>query len=144
LLEEGLLSRKDLEPIPSFPQGLCDFPGAIRYKNSVLEQAYRRFTKESIIEKTYPYKISPNPFAKEGNYLPFAKGGEEGFGFGCPHYYGLICNSHGKGEEAFEAICSESSPWLDDPTHPHPSPLDVLMKTFCLNIDGSRESILPE
>ena len=36
-------------------------------------------------------KISPNPsFPKEGKFLPFVKGGEEGFGFSCPYNYALI------------------------------------------------------
>jgi 4-alpha-glucanotransferase len=43
LLEEGLLSREDLEPIPSFSEARCDFSEAIRYKDKVLEQAYQRF-----------------------------------------------------------------------------------------------------
>jgi len=44
-----------------------------------------------MIEKTCPYKISPNPsFIKEGNYLPFLKGGEEGFGSGRPFVDALI------------------------------------------------------
>ncbi|HVP78881.1 MAG TPA: 4-alpha-glucanotransferase [Thermodesulfobacteriota bacterium] len=43
LLEEGLLSREDLDPVPSFPESRCDFSGAIPYKDKLLEQAYRRF-----------------------------------------------------------------------------------------------------
>lgn len=34
LLEEGLLSRADLEPIPPFPQTRCDFPEAIRSRQN--------------------------------------------------------------------------------------------------------------
>jgi hypothetical protein len=38
-------------------------------------------TKESIIGKTYCSQNLPYPlFAKEGKFLPFVKGGEEGFG----------------------------------------------------------------
>ena len=44
LLEEGLLSREDLEPIPSFSEARCDFSEAIRYKDRVLERAFQRFT----------------------------------------------------------------------------------------------------
>lgn len=43
LVEEGLLSREDLDPIPPFPEGRCDFFEAIRYKDKLLEQAYQRF-----------------------------------------------------------------------------------------------------
>jgi len=43
LLEEGLLSREDIDPIPSFPEGRCDFPEATRYKKTLLERAYHRF-----------------------------------------------------------------------------------------------------
>ncbi|HUL22850.1 MAG TPA: 4-alpha-glucanotransferase [Thermodesulfobacteriota bacterium] len=45
LLEEGLLSQEDLEPIPPFPEGRCDFSEAIRYKDKLLERAYRRFNQ---------------------------------------------------------------------------------------------------
>jgi 4-alpha-glucanotransferase len=43
LFEEGLLSREDLDPIPPFPQGRCDFSEVIRYKDKLLERAYQRF-----------------------------------------------------------------------------------------------------
>ena len=43
LLEEGFLSREDLDPIPPFPEGRCDFPGAIRYKDELLKRAYQCF-----------------------------------------------------------------------------------------------------
>ncbi len=48
-------------------------------------------------------KISPNPSlpvqgqekdAKEGEFLPFVKGGWEGFGLQRPYNYGLISNCH--------------------------------------------------
>jgi 4-alpha-glucanotransferase len=45
LVEEGLLSRKDLDPIPSFPEARCDFSEVIRYKGRLLEQAYQRFNQ---------------------------------------------------------------------------------------------------
>jgi 4-alpha-glucanotransferase len=40
LLEEGLLSREDLDPIPPYPEGRCNFPEVIRYKERLLERAY--------------------------------------------------------------------------------------------------------
>ncbi len=43
LLDEGFLARGDLDPMPSFPEGRCDFSAVIPYKNKVLEQAYQRF-----------------------------------------------------------------------------------------------------
>ena len=43
LLEEGLLSKEDLEPIPPFPQTRCDFSEVIRYKDKLLELAYQHF-----------------------------------------------------------------------------------------------------
>ena len=50
-------------------------------------------TKESIIEQTFSSENLPSPlFAKEGKFLPFVKGGKEGFSFGCPYNYGLISN----------------------------------------------------
>jgi 4-alpha-glucanotransferase len=45
LLEETLLSRGDLEPIPRFPETRCDFPEAIRYKEKLLELAYRHLNQ---------------------------------------------------------------------------------------------------
>ena len=44
LFEEGLLSREDLDPVPSFPEGRCDFSEVIRYKDKLLERAYQHFT----------------------------------------------------------------------------------------------------
>jgi hypothetical protein len=50
--------------------------------------SFSSFTTESIIEKTYssqnlPYPLFACPWqekdAKEGKFLPFAKGGKEGF-----------------------------------------------------------------
>jgi 4-alpha-glucanotransferase len=45
LIEEGLLSKEDLEPIPSFPEARCDFSKAIRYKDNLLERAYQHFNQ---------------------------------------------------------------------------------------------------
>jgi hypothetical protein len=50
----------------------------------------KNIAKESIIEQTYCSENLPCPlFAKEGEFLPFVKGGKEGFSFLCPHNYGL-------------------------------------------------------
>jgi len=43
LIEEGLLMREDLEPVPLFPDGRCDFSLAIPYKTRLLELAYQTF-----------------------------------------------------------------------------------------------------
>ena len=43
LIEEGLLSKEDLDPIPPFPEARCEFPKVIRYKDKVLERAYHHF-----------------------------------------------------------------------------------------------------
>ena len=45
LIEEGLLSRGDLEPIPPFSEVRCDFSEAIRYKEKLLERAYQKFSE---------------------------------------------------------------------------------------------------
>jgi 4-alpha-glucanotransferase len=45
LLEEGFLSREDIDPIPSFAEGHCDFAAVIPYKERLLEHAYRHFTR---------------------------------------------------------------------------------------------------
>jgi hypothetical protein len=72
----------------------------------------KNIAKESIIEQTYCSENLPpafaeaasrrqvaplcppgqrpyGPAAKEGEFLPFVKGGKEGFSFLCPHNYGL-------------------------------------------------------
>jgi hypothetical protein len=51
-----------------------------------------KIAKESIINQTYPTKISPNPSFSKRGIPPFLKGGKRGFGLGCPHYYGLTNN----------------------------------------------------
>ena len=43
LLEEGLLTREDLDGLPPFPDVRCDFPEVIRYKKTLLERAYHHF-----------------------------------------------------------------------------------------------------
>jgi hypothetical protein len=54
----------------------------------------RVITKESIIKKTYASGNLPSPlFANEGEFLPFAKGGKEGFSLQCPYNLGLTNNS---------------------------------------------------
>ncbi len=53
LLEEGLLSREDLEPIPPFSEARCDFSEAIRYKGRLLERAYQRFTSRGKGEESF-------------------------------------------------------------------------------------------
>jgi len=50
-------------------------------------------TKESIIEQTYCSENLPQPlFTKEGKFLPFVKGGKEGFSVQGLHYFGLTDN----------------------------------------------------
>ena len=47
-------------------------------------------TKEYIIEKTYSFGKSPlTPLLQRGEFLPFVKGGKEGFNLLCLHNYGL-------------------------------------------------------
>jgi 4-alpha-glucanotransferase len=43
LIEEGLLTKDNIEPIPAFPEGRCDFPQVILFKDRLLERAYERF-----------------------------------------------------------------------------------------------------
>ena len=47
--------------------------------------------KQSINRKEIILRKSPlTPLFQRGEFLPFAKGGEEGFSFQCLHNYGLI------------------------------------------------------
>ena len=43
LIEEGLLSKEDLRPVPAFPGGRCNFSLVIPYKTRLLELAYYNF-----------------------------------------------------------------------------------------------------
>ena len=43
LVDEGLLSREDLQPVPEFPAGRVDFPSVIEYKRRILDRAYENF-----------------------------------------------------------------------------------------------------
>ncbi len=45
LIEEGMLSKEDLDSIPPFPDGRCDFSEAIPYKEKLLERAYQHFSE---------------------------------------------------------------------------------------------------
>ncbi len=47
--------------------------------------------EQFIIQKTYSSENLPHPlFAKEGQFLPFVKGGKEGFSLQRPNNYGQI------------------------------------------------------
>jgi 4-alpha-glucanotransferase len=48
LIEDGLLSRADLEPLSRFPEERCDFPAAISYKKRLLELACNNFKRNGI------------------------------------------------------------------------------------------------
>ena len=41
-------------------------------------------------------------FAKEGEFLPFVEGGQEGFGLQHPYNYGLISNFMAQGKKTFK------------------------------------------
>src|SRR5512143_1380326 len=43
LLEEGWLTREEIEPIPSFPEDRCNYTDVLPYKEGLLEKAYQRF-----------------------------------------------------------------------------------------------------
>jgi 4-alpha-glucanotransferase len=60
LLEEGLLSREDLEPIPPFPEARCDFSEVIRYKHKLLERAYQRFSEQGEGRESFEAFCSEN------------------------------------------------------------------------------------
>ncbi len=45
LVDDGLLSREDLEPMPDFPTGRVDYPGVIEHRGRVLDRAYERFNE---------------------------------------------------------------------------------------------------
>src|SRR5512139_2613399 len=43
MMEMGLLTRDDLEPLPSFPRDVVDYHAVITYKNRLFRKAYTRF-----------------------------------------------------------------------------------------------------
>lgn len=45
LIEDGLLHRNDLDPVPLFPEDRCDYVSVVHYKQRLLEVAYRNFRK---------------------------------------------------------------------------------------------------
>jgi 4-alpha-glucanotransferase len=47
LIEDGLLTRDEIYPIPSFPPGLCDYGQVIEYKLRLLDFAYERLKIEN-------------------------------------------------------------------------------------------------
>ncbi len=46
LVDSGLLRERDIEAIPSFPAGRCDYPSVIPYKFGLLRLAYESFKKD--------------------------------------------------------------------------------------------------
>lgn len=46
LIEDGLLARSDLDPIPLYPEGHCDYLSVIPYKSRLLELAYHNFREK--------------------------------------------------------------------------------------------------
>ena len=53
LIEDGLLVRTDLDPIPPFPVGHCDFSLVIPYKKRLLELAYQNFRKNGKYRESF-------------------------------------------------------------------------------------------
>jgi len=45
LVRDGLVPKKEIESKPSFPDGRCDYSGAIAYKERLLARAYQEFVK---------------------------------------------------------------------------------------------------
>jgi 4-alpha-glucanotransferase len=60
LIEEGLLTKKDLEPVPLFPAGRCDFSLVIPYKTKLLELAYRNFKGNGAHRESFEAFCSKN------------------------------------------------------------------------------------
>jgi hypothetical protein len=51
---------------------------------------FAQINNQSVIEQTYCSENFPQPlFVKEGEFLPFVKGGKEGFSLQGLHYSGL-------------------------------------------------------
>lgn len=46
LLEEGLLDRRDFEPVPTFPHERVEFEKVVPFKKKILQEAYERFKEK--------------------------------------------------------------------------------------------------
>ncbi|OGW75305.1 MAG: 4-alpha-glucanotransferase [Omnitrophica bacterium RBG_13_46_9] len=53
LIEDGFLSEKDLNQMPTFPQGRCDYESAISYKEKLFARAYKNFDLNKKSEPEY-------------------------------------------------------------------------------------------
>ncbi|MBE0478944.1 4-alpha-glucanotransferase, partial [Candidatus Aerophobetes bacterium] len=54
LINQGFLEKKDVRPVPSFPQGWCDYQEATSFNAGILNCAYERFCAKK--EKDYEYE----------------------------------------------------------------------------------------
>jgi len=52
MVQEGLLNKTDIEPLPPFPKGKVDYEAVITYKKRLFHLAYERFKKK----KNYDYQ----------------------------------------------------------------------------------------
>lgn len=60
MLKEGLLEKKDTEPLPSFPKNKIDYPEVIRYKEKIFDKAYEYFKTGGKNENEYQKFYSEN------------------------------------------------------------------------------------
>ncbi len=51
LVQEGLLAREDLEPLPAFPAEKVDYEAATAYKDRLFSEAFDRFAKSAVPEE---------------------------------------------------------------------------------------------
>jgi 4-alpha-glucanotransferase len=62
LVDDGLLSKKEIKPVPLFPQSKCDFKKVIRYKDTLLEKAFQRFSRKGKKQKAFKNFCRENSF----------------------------------------------------------------------------------
>lgn len=60
LLEEGLIDKKDVGSVPSFPQKSVDYPSAIRYKEQFLNRTYEHMRRSHKDFAAYEQFVSEN------------------------------------------------------------------------------------
>ena len=53
MVEEGLLRKEDIEPIPKFTVSRVDYPKVITYKRKLFDKAYERFKKLHLYRSEY-------------------------------------------------------------------------------------------
>ncbi|MDD5438763.1 MAG: 4-alpha-glucanotransferase [Candidatus Omnitrophica bacterium] len=53
LAAQGLLTDKDMPPVPDFPGNRCDFDSVIAYKGKLFQAAFKHFKEQTVLKEEY-------------------------------------------------------------------------------------------